>query len=237
MNRAAIRDTQFRPARRKRGGNARLSGRTGVLAALAAWLVHPLAILALAVPPVLGASGESANFDPETGFRIKHYRAALPAEVPGGTRVSTEETERIWRDKAAIFVDVMPATGAGFDPRTGAWRLTKSHDHIPGSVWLPDVGRGRISPALERYLEKNLARLSEGRKDRAFLFYCQSDCWMAWNAVQRAAGLGFTKIYWYPEGVDGWSDWDNPMTPAQARPVDVEESGSGSLSGTPLDNR
>ncbi len=168
------------------------------------------------------AETQGDNFDPKTGYRIKHYRAALPDAVPGGQRVDTEEVEKIFHARSAIFIDVMPSTGAGFDPKTGQWRLTKKRKNIPGSVWLPDVGHGTLEPILERYFAQNLSSLSGGDKSKPLLFYCQSDCWMAWNAVKRASSLGYRTLYWYPDGTDGWGDWDNPIELAKPVPVRIE---------------
>lgn len=168
-------------------------------------------------------AGASAH-DPETGYRIAHYRAAVPPEVPGGTRIWLDDIDRLVKDDDAVLLDVMPATGFGYDPRTGRWRLSKIHDNIPGSVWLPDVGRGRISAELDRYFRENLERLTGGDTSRALIVYCQSDCWMGWNAVQRAAGYGYRKIYWYPEGIDGWRDWEREFDKAVPVPVDVSKA-------------
>ncbi len=161
------------------------------------------------------------DFDAATGYRIARYRAALPDTVPGGKRLYTEGVEKLFKEGKVAFVDVMPSTGASFNPQTGAWRLRKSRKNIPGSTWLPDVGRGTLSATLLRYFDENLARISNGDKSRALLFYCQSDCWMAWNAVKRAAELGYSQLYWYPEGTDGWTDWDNPIEPATPVPVTI----------------
>ncbi|MEO1544805.1 MAG: rhodanese-like domain-containing protein, partial [Pseudomonadota bacterium] len=124
----------------------------------------------------------------------------------------------------AILIDVMPATGFGYSPKTGKWRLSQVHDHIEGSAWLPDVGRGHITDELETYFKSNLDRLTNGNKAQPLIIYCQSDCWMAWNAVQRAAKYGYTKLYWYPDGIDGWRDYDRELIPAKAIPVDVIKS-------------
>ena len=109
----------------------------------------------------------------------------MPANVPGGTRIGIDDVDRLVKDKA-ILLDVMPSEGAGLIPATGQW-ATKGHDNIPGSVWLPDVGRGRLDDRLQHYLIENLKRLTAGDMTRALIVYCQSDCWMGWNAVQRIA--------------------------------------------------
>jgi rhodanese-related sulfurtransferase len=40
---------------------------------------------------------------------------------------------------------------------------------------------------------------------------------MSWNVAKRAIEHGYTRIYWYPDGVDGWAfeGWPlEPMEPA-----------------------
>jgi PQQ-dependent catabolism-associated CXXCW motif protein len=161
------------------------------------------------------ADAESA-FDPVTGYRTAHYRAAVPDRVPGGTRVDLETTDALIKS-GAVLVDVMPAEGGGPDPSTGAWRLSRPHQTISGATWLPDVGRGKISPEIEDFFERNLERLSGGDKTKPLILFCQSDCWMAWNAVQRAASYGYTRLNWFPEGTDGWVEWgDRKLVPAVA---------------------
>lgn len=167
------------------------------------------------------ASAGSHLYDPDTGYRVKHYRAAVPDDVPGGRRITIQDVDDLRANQNALLLDVMPSTGFSFDPKSGEWRLSKRHNHISGSTWLPDVGLGRLSPTLSRYLKSNLARLTQGDTGRAIVVYCQSDCWMAWNAVQRAAKLGYTNVHWYPDGIDGWRDYDRELVPAEPVPVDV----------------
>ena len=76
--------------------------------------------------------------------------------------------------------------------------------NIPESVWLANVGFGALAPEVESYFRSNLARLTKDRKGTSLLFYCLADCWMSWNAAKRALEFGYTAVYWYPEGTDGW---------------------------------
>jgi len=73
-----------------------------------------------------------------------------------------------------------------------------------GRVGLPDVGRGALSPELEAYFRVHLEDAVKGLRDRPIVFYCLADCWMSWNATKRAAGWGYTQLYWYRDGIDAW---------------------------------
>lgn len=188
------------------------AGATNLVALAAAALVAATAY-ATEIPTT------GTEFDTSTGYRTSRYRAPLPEWAPGSTRIFAADLPALINDQKAILLDVMAAEGGGYDPATGEWRLTKVHDTIPGAIWLPEVGRGRIDPRIERYFRDTLARLTAGDKSRAIVIFCQSDCWMSWNAVRRAALLGYQHIYWLPEGIDGWRDWDGPTIRADPQPV------------------
>ena len=185
--------------------------------------VLALATVALLVVQQSAISEEAhAVFDPSTGYRIARYRAPVRDTPPGGKRIWVDELERIVAENSAILIDVMPSTGPGPNPKTGDWRMTKNRENIPGSVWLPDVGDGKIDGRMIAYFRDNLARLTQGDPSRKIVVYCQADCWMSWNAVKRAASFGYTNLFWYPEGTDGWRDWVGtfaPATPVRLQPV------------------
>jgi PQQ-dependent catabolism-associated CXXCW motif protein len=172
------------------------------------------ASLALPAPSVAGGP----SFDDVTGYRISQLRSPTPDTVPGGTRVTLEELQSL-AVLGAVLLDVMPSDGAGPDPVSGAWHVPKPHSNMAGSVWLPDVGKSDLSPILGRYLSDNLIRLTAGNKSKPVVIYCQADCWMSWNAIKRAASLGYTALYWYPEGTDGMRDWDVPLVAATPVPL------------------
>jgi len=157
------------------------------------------------------------HFSAETGYRITRYRAPTPNTVEGGTRIDIDELDRLVRDENATLIDVMVAEGAGVDPKTGSWRLSKPRKSLPGSFWLADVGKGKPKPEITTYFKQNLKALTAGNKDHPIIIFCMADCWMSWNAVKRAASYGYTRVYWYPEGTDGWRDWDRPFIAATPR--------------------
>jgi PQQ-dependent catabolism-associated CXXCW motif protein len=109
-----------------------------------------------------------------------------------------------------------PPKPANLPPET-VWRDKPRHN-IPGSMWLPDTGYGRLATETEAYLRDGLARASAGRRDALLVIYCQADCWMSWNAAKRALSYGYSNVVWYPEGTDGWELEDLPLADAQPEP-------------------
>lgn len=186
---------------------------------LTALLVFSFFLLALVVRPSSADAEDKSAFDPATGYRISHYRAAVPATVPGGTRVDRNAVDGLITE-GAILLDVMPSEGGGPDPNTGEWRLLRQHLTIPGATWLPDVGKGKLKEGYENYLKANVLRLTDGHSEKAIVVFCQSDCWMGWNVVQRLSKIGYTSIYWFPDGTDGWVEWgDRKLVPATPVPL------------------
>lgn len=157
------------------------------------------------------------DMDEATGYRIQNYRAPVKRPAEGGRRVETAEIDALLAD-GAVLVDVMPQRG-GYDPATGAWRLVDRRETIPGATWLPEVGRGVLEPRLAAYLDASLNRLTAGAPARPVVFFCMADCWMSWNAVKRAAAMGYTRLYWYADGTDGWREADRPLIAAEPPPV------------------
>ncbi len=179
------------------------------------------AVVALAC--TAGASsmraGEPPLFDPETGYRLRNYQAATPDTAPPATRIWLDEIPRLVAARGAILLDVSPAEGAGPDPVSGTWRLSKPRANLQGSVWLPDVGKGVLDGRMIAYLTGTLDRLTAGNKAHPIVVYCRADCWMSWNAVKRLAAAGYTALYWFSEGTDGARDFDFPLVPAVPVPL------------------
>ena len=130
--------------------------------------------------------------------------------------VSTAEAAGLWRQGAAVFVDVLPqAPRPRGLPAGTIWR-DKPRFNVPGSIFLPDTGYGELAPAMTEYFANGLARATGGDRSRALLFYCLADCWMSWNAAKRALALGYPNVIWYPDGTEAWQAAGLPL--AQAKP-------------------
>ena len=95
-------------------------------------------------------------------------------------------------------------------PAGTIWR-DKTRQTIPGSYWLANVGYGRLHPESEKWYKAKLKILTSGNRNKAVLFYCLMDCWMSWNAAKRALSYGYSNVYWYPEGTDGWHFENYPL--------------------------
>ena len=160
--------------------------------------------------------------DPNTGFRLGHYRAPTPENVPNATRISLAQLRALLEKSDVALLDVMAHTGAGPDPSTGEWRLSEMRKNIPGSIWLPEVGKGRLGPLLRRYFRDNLEDITGGDKSHIIVIYCIADCWPSWNAAKRAGEWGYENVLWFAEGTDGWLEADLPLQEAQPVPIDLE---------------
>jgi PQQ-dependent catabolism-associated CXXCW motif protein len=173
----------------------------------------------LSVPFACAAVAGDAQAPPEpSDYRLEDYRAATPATLSGARVVATAEAHRLWADKAAIFIDVLPQAPRPANlPENVLWRDKPRFD-IPGSIWLPDTGYGALAPEVERYFLGGLARASSGDKTKAILFYCQRDCWMSWNAAKRALQSGYVDVIWYPDGTEGWAEAGYPFEERHPEP-------------------
>jgi PQQ-dependent catabolism-associated CXXCW motif protein len=170
--------------------------------------------LALAI--LVGSALAAWGGEPEpAGYRTDDYRAPVPARLTGARVVTTAEAAALWRDKRAVFIDVMPhAPRPANLPAGTIWR-DKPRFNIPGSAWLPDTGYGELAAATEAYLRSALGTLTAGDRARPILVYCLRDCWMSWNAAKRAVAWGYTDVIWFPDGTDGWGEADMPFAEAQ----------------------
>ena len=151
---------------------------------------------------------------------MEQYRAPVPATLRGATVLGTGDLLRLIEERAPVLVDVLPRQRKPKDRDPGQLWIEPKREDIPGSVWLPNVGFGELAPEFAKWFDEELAGLAGGDKGRPIVFYCDANCWMSWNAAKRAMSeLGYTNVYWYPEGVQGWKAAGRALVEAQARPM------------------
>ena len=173
---------------------------------------------ALIVTLLLAAARLHAEVPEPAQFRLDHYRDDVPATLHDAAVIHTDALAALLAREHALVIDVLPAPMPPADGRPGLVRMVQPHRTIPGSIWLPDVGRGAISPELEARFRARLAALTGGHADARLVFTCLSRCWMSWNAAKRATGYGYTGVIWYPDGVDGWAEAGRPTAVAVPAP-------------------
>ncbi|NKN38830.1 PQQ-dependent catabolism-associated CXXCW motif protein [Agrobacterium sp. a22-2] len=158
-----------------------------------------LAALILLVASSVGAIEEPA------GYRDGEYRSEVPATLKGATVVSTETAYALWKTGQVAFIDVLPRPPKPDNLPAGTVWNEKPRISVPGALWLPNVGYGKLADVMAGYFRAGLEKASRGDKDRPVLFFCLDGCWMSWNAAKRAVEYGYTHVFWYPEGTDGWT--------------------------------
>ncbi len=195
---------------------------------LAIWLLPsllslslPLLAEVLAAKPA--ASEAMSSLFSVDGYRISQYRSPTPSQIDDAVTLDTTALRRLLEqhpDTALLNVQALTW-------RNGVFIEQAPRNQIPGSLWLPNVGKGKLEPRWEAYFRAQLGQLRNAGDETPLVFYCRADCWMSWNATRRAASWGYTeRLYWYPEGSDGWQDANLPVERAVPVPLPFELSGS-----------
>lgn len=182
--------------------------------------------LALAGVFALGGAASAWADEPVTGpvppepsgYRMDGYRSPTPATLHGARVLDTPAAEALWRSGMAVFVDVMPRPVRPPNLPAGTIWKDAPRRHLPGSVWLLNVGYGALAPEMEAFFRDSLTRLTGGDTAKPLAFYCRQACWMSWNAAKRAMAWGYASVAWYPDGTDGWDAAGLPTEPAEPYP-------------------
>ena len=126
-----------------------------------------------------------------------------PMSIPVGTRVTTEQVQRMLAENRAIPVDVL----AGAHPQT-----------LPGALYMPAGGMpGAFDDNYQAEFTQQLTQALGGDPARPLIFFCQgASCWESYNAALRAGAAGATQIYWYRGGLAAWQEAGLPMMPLPA---------------------
>lgn len=159
-------------------------------------------------------------------YRSPPYHAVTTKMPPVGVdRLSAVDLkELLAADIRPVLIDVY---GAIFREESlyfdGAWLVSSPRENIPGSVWLPNVGKQLLKPVVKHYFDIHLIELTGGDKSKALVFYCIEDCWMSWNAAKRAHEWGYLNVMWFREGVDGWKDINGQLQASEPVNLPVDE--------------
>ena len=145
------------------------------------------------------------------GYRMDDYDAPVPETVAGAYVVDDDAAHALWLTGRVIFFDVMPDIPRPASlPKDVLWQGRKRYS-AQGAIWLPYAGFGTLSAENQARFQNDLERHTGGDKSAPMLFLCRADCWMSWNASKRAAAMGYSRVFWYPQGSTGWTFWDWPV--------------------------
>jgi PQQ-dependent catabolism-associated CXXCW motif protein len=125
-----------------------------------------------------------------------------PATLKGATVLDLATLEVLMAERPVVL-DVGPADQkpANF-PKDALW--LPIHRSIPGAVWMPGAGLAPLDPAREETFYRRLDDLTKGDKATPIVALCHPDCWGSWNAAKRLVLRGYTRVHWFPAGIEGW---------------------------------
>ncbi len=172
----------------------------------------------LALAAFVATAHAQENVSEPDGYRTENYRAPVPAMLSGVRVLTTVEAETVWRAGSAVFIDVLPRAPKPPNLPAGTIWRDKPRLSIPGTVWLPDTGYGKLADVTEEYFRQGLTRATGGNNAALLVIYCQADCWMSWNAAKRVRSYGYPNVAWYPDGTDGWERAGLPTADSQPEP-------------------
>jgi len=168
----------------------------------------PLPVLVMLTACLHGTGSVRAQPDvaEPDGYRLEDYRKPVPAMLTGARGVLTIAQAKPLHDDGAVFIDVYPRAPKPPNlPASTVWR-DPPHTSINGAIWLPNVGYGVLAEPVRAYFEANLTKLTGSDRAKPIVFFCLRDCWMSWNAAKRAISMGYTSVFWFPEGTDAWEE-------------------------------
>lgn len=171
---------------------------------LGAWLACCCCGLLLSVSTPIHA--DNAPLFNAAGYRIDRYRSPTPETLDGVQTLDTRALQQLLAERPdTALIDVFRRPWVH-----GQFSNEEPHLNIPGSVWLANTGEGELTEPWLSYFVQALLQVSHGDKTHPIVVYCKADCWLSWNASRRAVALGYQRLYWYRDGIDGWQTADLP---------------------------
>ncbi len=156
---------------------------------------------------MLGAAGPAdspVNVPEPEGYYTGPPRGYTPATLKGATVIDLKGLEALLPERP-VLIDVVLADHrpAGL-PADRPWLPT--HRSIPDAVWMPGAGAAPLAPEKEDAFLARVAALTGGDRAKPIVTFCRPECWGSWNAGKRLVAAGYSRVHWFPLGVEGWQD-------------------------------
>ena len=138
------------------------------------------------------------------GYWMGAAHGPVATTLHGGTVIHARRLAQLLKAGGVVVVDVSEAPRRPANLAAGAVWLPVPHPVIPGSIWIPGAGLGAIDPGIERLLRERLAQSTGNDYAHPLVIYCHRNCWLSWNAAKRAISYGYSHVYWFSDGMEGW---------------------------------
>ena len=123
--------------------------------------------------------------------------ARTPTSVPGAMTIRTAELVSLLSRLKPIIIDVA---------------LDSWGSSIPDAVGLQGTGHGAsFSEKVQNRFSRKMQTLTKGDLSAPIVVFCvNSERFTGYNLALRLVALGYTQVYWYRGGVEGWQVNDLP---------------------------
>jgi PQQ-dependent catabolism-associated CXXCW motif protein len=159
-------------------------------------------VAAVAILLSSGPAGTADDVPEPEGVWTGPMHGTTPKTLKGAIVLDIAGLDALMAQRA-LFLDVGPADKKPADfPKDLPW--LPIHRTIPGSVWLPGAGAAPLEQAREDVFYARVEELTRGDKSRPVVTFCHPDCWGSWNTAKRLVLKGYTRVHWYPDGIEGW---------------------------------
>jgi sulfur-oxidizing protein SoxY len=146
---------------------------------------------------------ESSVAEPQD-FWTGPVNAPVPGTLSGGTVIRANDLAALLKQRRAVVVDVSNSQQRPEKLAPQAVWMPAPHPVIPGSLWIAGAGAGAIDANTDKLYRERLAAATSHNLDHPVVVYCHERCWLSWNAAKRAIRYGYRKVYWFPDGIEGW---------------------------------
>lgn len=163
------------------------------------------------VPAAAGPSATS-SVAADTGTSVPEpadfwdgpVNSPTPVTLNGGIVIRASDLATMLKTDRAVVVDVSnsPPRPEKLAPQA-VW-MPPPHPVIPGSLWLAGVGAGTVDAATDGFFRRRLSEATANDMSHPLVVYCHERCWLSWNAAKRAIRYGYKRVYWFPDGIEGW---------------------------------
>jgi sulfur-oxidizing protein SoxY len=137
-------------------------------------------------------------------FWVGPVNGPVPDTLSGGTVIRARDLAALLKQRRAVVVDVSSSQQRPEKLAPQALWMPPPHPVIPGSLWIAGAGAGAIDASVEKIYRQRLAEATSNDLDHPVVVYCHERCWLSWNAAKRAIRYGYRKVYWFPDGIEGW---------------------------------